>query len=433
MSCAQLDGSLLVNADLFDVQWSESSLAKAVASGSPVLCPFPRYGLVVCCCVTLLLHCCLLVWVLRLLSRLWRRYGCAAASQSAARYAALVVLLAASTAIFNITRLVGLTAGLGSGEADGTTEAERRLLLLSFSPRAGASQGMNALLFVMSASSVAAVGYGVASTVRAARKTAALSQPPEQRWRGVRISSSATQEGAPVAVAREVGGQRPATAPFLVLHFDGFIQCIVAFNACVWLSVFLLPTAARSSAPGWSQLAIGLLLMSLGNLGYWLVAVSAKLATKAISSTVTVLPEPADPAVQQLVVAGLAPPSADRTSVTSQPRRAAGLTAIQTAQRNDVGVLLAQSSHIIKVLLVVNILANIAFIIATVAGGPSSPVLPFWLYFTQSYWTLLCFARMRVLKVAPAPGSDPPSSSLPRANGTNPRPGISHSSEVPAV
>ena len=355
MSCTDNAGSQLPNADLFDWQSSESQLRSIIANGqlSELHCPFPTAALIACSAFTLCLQLILLSWAASLLSLAHTRglRLCGSNAHFTARYCLIVLVLSAAGVTYNVVRLVALTVGVGASvDTDGD-----RLLLLSFSQRGGGSFGMNVLLWLQAVSLVAAVGYSVDATVGIARKTA--SRPSAQQ-----------QSGPPVA--------------FVVQHFRRLVIGVVVFNGCVWLSLFFLPLAAASSHAQWAQLAIGLLLISLGNLAYWTLAVSVSFATKAMSRTMKVAP-----------------------MTEQQPGQAAshaaGLNESQTDQRNKVSWLLLCASRTISLMLTGHLLGNVAFFSATLAAGASveSPVLPYWLFFTQAYWCCVCFGRMLLLRV----------------------------------
>ena len=352
MSCIDVSGSRLPNADLFDWQPSESQLQSLIADGglSQLHCPFATTALTVCSAVALSLLVILLLWAVSLLL-LARLRGVAlygSSSPFTVRYCLLISALGVSGITYNIVRLIGLTAGIaGNGSSD------NKLLLLSFSARAGASYGMDALLWLVAVSFLCALGYSVDARVIIARKM---------------MSQTTTQQAAP-------------SLAFALQHSRQLVIAVLVFHAAVWLSLFLLPAAAASSSGRWPQLAIGLLLISLGNAGYWTLAVSVSIANAFISQRLKIAPK-----------VSLGHPPSPHT---------AGLSVAQRAERNLASGRLLCASRGIGIMVAGHVLCNAAFFALTIATGVSdtSPVLPYWLFFTQWYWCCVCYSRMLLLRV----------------------------------
>ena len=358
MQCGAGDDAFLINADLFDAWPSESAAAVQLADGALLPCAFNCAALLTGAVTALLFHLVVLAQVIAVLIRLVHRFHTASSKDGwwatfSGRYSLLVVAMTTSVIAFNAVRITSLAQRPSSG--GGTSP----LLSLSFAPRAGGSIGASVPLFTGAVAFIGAVAFSVRNTVHAAIATSPL-------------------------VSRQ------HALPLFIRHFTAVCLILFALNAAVWALLFVLPSAAESSMADAAQLAIALLLISLGNVSYWCLARSVTMATQRLSESLRISP---------------APPSSPGHGSEAQPplhqplpSTSHGLNQGQVERRQKQSLLFHASSVIVRVMMSMHQLVCLAFFLCCLLL-PSYRLQAYWLYFAQCYWALVCSFRLQILVV----------------------------------
>ena len=371
MSCVPTSSGRTINADLIDLLSDNSAAAQLLSNGAVLPCAFPTAALLALACLALTLHTTLLLASSVQLGRLVLRYRSSHVerwwSTWAGRYFVLMLLESGCAVLFCSLRLAGLSGHL-------TADSSSTLLAVSFSPRAGATYGMSVLLYMMAVTVNAATQHSVNNTVQAALHTARLVSPT-----------------------------LAARAPWHIRHFSSISLGLVAWHAAVWSTLFLLPTAARSSSPAKAQQAIALILVSLGNVSYWYLARAVTIATRGLSHMLTVDdPNAAKPLREESHCGPLnrvqPSPASPKSPTVVHVGASSGLSSAQVDSRNRAGGEFSLASTVIRYMLFAHFTVSAAFF-ACILALPSQYLQAYWLYFQLSYWALFVLLRVYTIKL----------------------------------